>query len=281
MRLISSLAIASLLVVLPACNSRTPAPPKSSSSAPETGTAVTPADDSKAPAPSAAAASAPTGDPGTPITGPKGRLEGVVKFVGDEIPKSTLVSNLTDPQICGAEMSKMDIVISPENRGIRNVLLWLDNVELPADYKPPTSHLIIDNLKCQFEPHAAAITVGSTVQAKNSDEVYHTTHFYGDLNENPPLPEKGSLSKSYKVRRPGMMNVKCDKHGWMQAYVLVNKHPFHAVTDLDGNFGIADIPAGAYTLKIWHEHFGIQEREVTVTDGETAKFDLTYSNSNG
>ncbi len=272
--------VAGLAIVMFGC-SKPVAGPTSSGKSP-----ATVAPDSGAPAGSKATSNskansepAPESEPGTPIPGPKGRIDGVVKFVGDEIPQSTIIPNGTDPQICGAEMSKLDAVISPESRGIRHVVLWLDNVELPERYKPPTSHLVIDNLKCQFEPHAAVITVGSTVQAKNSDEVYHTTHFYGDTNENPPLPEKGSLSPRYKVRRPGMMNVKCDKHGWMQAYVLVSKHPFHAVTDADGKFSIAGVPAGTYKLIVWHERFLKQQTDVSVNEDKTTTLELKYSDN--
>jgi plastocyanin len=212
---------------------------------------------------------------GTPIEGPSGNIKGTIRFVGDVIPTSTIVSNTTDPTICGEEISKRDVEISPENRGIRNVVAWLEDVKLPDGYKPPRQDLVIDNKNCQFEPHAAAITVGSTIEATNSDVVFHTTNLYGAANENMPLVSKGSSQKT-AVRRAGMIQVKCDKHGWMQAFIRVDPHPFHAVSDANGEFSIAHVPVGTYKLKILHEVFYDQTVEVTVKADETSSLEFSY-----
>jgi len=213
---------------------------------------------------------------GTPVEGPTGRIEGTVTFVGDEIPKSNFVSNGTDPQICGTEISKRDVEISPDSRGIRYVLVWLEGVKLPEGYKPPTQTLVLDNVKCQFEPHAAAITVGSTIETRNSDEVYHTTNLLGKVTkENIPLVSKGAVHTT-KTRTAEMINVKCDKHGWMQAFIRVDPHPFHAVTDTDGKFSIAEVPVGTYKLRVWHETFSSQELEVTVKEDIATELKLKY-----
>jgi len=49
-----------------------------------------------------------------------------------------------------------------------------------------------------------------------------------------------------------MVKLKCDVHQWMFAYAGVQSHPYFAVTDADGNFKIADVPAGSYTLTAYH-----------------------------
>ncbi len=213
---------------------------------------------------------------GTPIEGPTGRIEGTVTFVGDEIPQSTVVSNTTDPQICGAALSKRDVEISADTRGIRYVLVWLEGVKLPEDYKPPTQTLVLDNVKCQFEPHAAVITTGSVIETRNSDEVYHTTNLRGKVTkENIPLVARGTKFQT-KVRTAELVYVSCDKHGWMQSFIRVDPHPFHAVTDADGRFSIAGVPVGTYKLKIFHEKFYAQEHEVTVAENAAASLELKY-----
>jgi hypothetical protein len=52
----------------------------------------------------------------------------------------------------------------------------------------------------------------------------------------------------------------------MQAFIRVDPHPFHAVTDADGKFSIAGVPAGTYKLKFWHERFFGQDVDVTVSE---------------
>jgi plastocyanin len=221
--------------------------------------------------------SAPAKEPasGTPIDGPVGTIAGVTRFVGDQVPGSTIVLNTTDPLVCGAEMSKRDQEISAENKGIRNVLVWLEDVQLPDGYKPPRQDMVLDNKNCQFEPHAAAITVGSTIEATNSDDVFHTTNLDGAASENIPLVSKGS-SQTTMARRTGIIRVKCDKHGWMQAFIRVDPHPFHAVTDENGEFSIANVPVGTYKLKFWHEVFYDQDMEITVKANETSTLEIKY-----
>jgi hypothetical protein len=63
----------------------------------------------------------------------------------------------------------------------------------------------------------------------------------------------------------------------MYAYAGVQAHPFFAVTDADGNFKIANVPAGSYTLTAYHlKVHGINPgaaQDITVADSPvTANF---------
>jgi hypothetical protein len=64
-----------------------------------------------------------------------------------------------------------------------------------------------------------------------------------------------------------MVRLGCDVHPWMTAWVGVVEHPFFAVTDAEGRFEIAGVPAGSYTISAWHERLGTIERKVTVQKG--------------
>ncbi len=116
----------------------------------------------------------------------------------------------------------------------------------------PPQRLVIDNRECQFLPHVAVARVGDTIVARNSDPVMHTTHYYGPLRSNVALPAEG-MTVSRVFRRPGIIAVLCDVHGWMRAYIRVDVHPFHAVSDELGFVRISGIPPGSYTLELWHE----------------------------
>jgi uncharacterized protein (DUF2141 family) len=73
-----------------------------------------------------------------------------------------------------------------------------------------------------------------------------------------------------------MIPVKCDVHPWMQAYIGVMDHPFFNVTGDGGTFALKDLPAGTYTIEVWHERLGSQTQEVAVKDGESAAIDFTF-----
>ncbi|MDA2938427.1 carboxypeptidase regulatory-like domain-containing protein [Acidobacteria bacterium AH-259-A15] len=195
--------------------------------------------------------------------GSDGVLEGQVLFQGSNIPESTQIENTTDPQDCGTVQSLRDIIISKENKGIKNVIVALNGVLLPEDYQPQSSQLILDNRDCQFQPHIAVLTTGSSIEAINSDPIFHSVHFYGFLNRNLALgPNQSKVVRN--VRRRGYYIIKCDVHGWMQAFIRVDEHPFHSVSDADGRFRIENIPPGSYTLEAWHEYFGKKEVRVSI-----------------
>ena len=62
--------------------------------------------------------------------------------------------------------------------------------------------------------------------------------------------------------------LKCDVHGWMNAYANVVPHPFFAVTGDDGRFEIKGCRPAPTPSRSWHETLGTQSQSVTV-DGKT------------
>ena len=60
----------------------------------------------------------------------------------------------------------------------------------------------------------------------------------------------------------------------MSGFLVVTPTPYFAETDADGNFKIADVPAGSYTLTTWHEGMKSQSKPVTVGGDVTVDFSL-------
>lgn len=207
---------------------------------------------------------------------PAGALEGVVRLAADTVPQRTHVRNTTDPEVCGETQTLEDWVISRDNRGIRNVIVAL--ADLPAEKIPPrrSRRFTLDNRDCRFVPHADVLTVGDTIEATNSDPILHNTHLYGAMSANIALPVKGMTVRRIAARA-GMVIVKCDVHGWMQAFVRVDDHPFHAVTDAEGSFRIPDVPPGVYLVEFWHERLGWQRTRVRLEPGQTQRVEIEYS----
>ena len=207
---------------------------------------------------------------------PDATLEGVIRFSGSDIPASTLVENQTDPEACGTRHSLGDILVSEPTQGIANAIVAL--VDIPPEkigsFDP--SKLILDNTDCRFQPHVSVLTLGDTIEIRNSDPVLHTTHFYGALEANIALPFKGTWV-TRAADRPGMVVVKCDVHGWMQAYIRIDDHPFHAVSDSEGRFQISDVPPGSYTFEAWHERLGLRRLSVDLSTGDTTHIVIDYA----
>jgi hypothetical protein len=63
----------------------------------------------------------------------------------------------------------------------------------------------------------------------------------------------------------------------MSAYIVVTDNPYHAITDLYGEYDIRDIPPGNYKLRVWHETLGTQEKQIEVKGGAATKMDFVLS----
>jgi hypothetical protein len=61
----------------------------------------------------------------------------------------------------------------------------------------------------------------------------------------------------------------------MESWAGVVDNPFFAVTDDQGNYTINNLPAGTYTIEVWHEKAGVVTQSVTVGDGASAKADFS------
>jgi len=157
-------------------------------------------------------------------------------------------------------------------------VLYVDAVPgktFPAPAKP----LEMDQKSLKFQPHILVAPVGSTVEFLNSDNLQHNI-FWPSINGNKklghnlgtwPMGEK----RAFKFEIPGIVPLLCNVHPEMSGYVIVTPTPFFAESDEAGNFKIANVPDGSYSVTAWHEAFKTQSKPVTVSGA--AKLDFTLS----
>jgi hypothetical protein len=133
--------------------------------------------------------------------------------------------------------------------------------------KPPAVTPTMMQHDTAFVPAALVIPVGTTVSFPNTDPFFHNVFSYSrterfDLGRYP----KG-VTKSVTFDKPGIVKVYCEVHHFMRAVIVVTENPFHAVVGADGSFRIDGVPAGRYTLVIWHPDLGTVEKSVVVPEG--------------
>ena len=161
------------------------------------------------------------------------------------------------------------------NGTLKYAFVWVD---VPGQYPPPATPAVIDQHGCMYVPHVLGIQVNQPLEIKNSDNFLHNVHFIPKENEEKnigmPKPETKTHAFSYPEQ---MIMFKCEVHPWMRAWVGVMNHPFHAVTGDEGSFTIANVPPGTYNCVVWHEDLGEKSASVTVTTGQTATVEFTYS----
>ncbi len=206
-----------------------------------------------------------------------GSIEGTVEFVGDVIPRDKTFTISSDVLYCGKELRTEKYAINKEKK-IKNAVVYLKDVKggKAISGEPVT---IIDS-KCTFSPHVSIGFKGNNLIVKNEDPVLHTIHVYAQVQGktmfNTALPERGS-SLTKTLKRAGVMELNCDCHPWMEAFVVVLDHPYAALSDEKGVFAIDNIMPGVYTVEAWHEALGtITIPNVTVQAGKTSTIKVKF-----
>lgn len=224
---------------------------------------------------------------GTTVSG-GGTIAGTVKFEG-KAPKLSLPVH-KDNKTCGGTKDLERLVVG-SGGGVANAVVYLKEISKgkAVDMGSPK----IDQKKCQYSPHVQVAAKGSKLEIVNSDGVLHNVHGYlkGRTAFNLAMPIKDQKIKK-KLKKNGVLEVICDAgHVWMSAYVFISEHPYAVATDANGKFTLTDVPAGTYTVEMWHEGWKpksppvkgktpkyedavVQSQKITVTGGGTATADF-------
>lgn len=165
---------------------------------------------------------------------------------------------------------------NPKN--IENAIIYIEAIEGKV-FAPPKESALMDQKNLAFHPHVLPILTGSTVEFLNSDDVLHNVFSPDKCSDKFNLGSwpKGE-KKEYKFSEPGCNSVVlCNVHPEMEAYILVVETPYYAVSNKDGKFAIKDVPAGDYTLSIWHERLEGESQDIKVPakSSLTVQFKLT------
>ena len=149
----------------------------------------------------------------------------------------------------------------------RTAVVYLDTVLRQAFEAVPARRARMDQRREQFSPRVLAVTVGTVVDFPNNDLLFHNVMSLAPGNAFDLGRFPRGQSRSVRFDTPGIVPVICDIHTHMSAYVLVFGHPFFSVTDAQGRYTLANVPAGTHTVKVWSELGVAEPRRVTVGAG--------------
>jgi plastocyanin len=151
--------------------------------------------------------------------------------------------------------------------------------QAPGTASPLAEPVTMDQKQMQFIPHVLPVVSGTTVKFQNSDPTAHNV-FSPDFEKyNLGTWPKGQ-SKDYTFSKctkfPCAYTQLCRVHPEMEGFVVVLPNPYFAVSDKEGRFEIRGVPAGQYTVAVWHPKLKAQPKPVTVQAGKpaTVAFDL-------
>lgn len=130
----------------------------------------------------------------------------------------------------------------------------------------PSQPIILNQKNCIYHPRTAVARVNQEVIFINSDPVFHNVRSISKSNENFNLamPKKDQRISKRFLKPDFFIQTKCSVHPWMSANLAILNHPYYSVSNEKGEFVIQNLPVGKYTLSVWHETLGTQEKEIVV-----------------
>ncbi|HVS17479.1 MAG TPA: plastocyanin/azurin family copper-binding protein, partial [Planctomycetota bacterium] len=201
-----------------------------------------------------------------PVAGPA--AVGRVLFVGEaagravhegeapEVKPLSIDAKAAEGCVAGGgtvDATDRSLVLSKDG-GIANVVIEIAVEGQQA--KVPEKPIHMDQTKCRFEPHVVVIPAGSTVEFLNSDSVSHNVHTYAKRNDSMNKTIAAGGKETQKYDKTDQIEVKCDIHPWMNSHLIVTDAAFYDVTDAEGKFSVAGLPAGTHKVDYWHEKLG-------------------------
>ena len=159
---------------------------------------------------------------------------------------------------------------------VTDAVIYLES--LPADATPP-SHAGTPTLAQRgqaFDPRVVVVAAGGEVRFPNFDPIYHNVFSVSparrfDLGKYP----RGQ-SRTLTFPRPGLVNVFCDIHSNMAAFILVVPNAAWTRPDSTGRFTLDGTPPGHYRLHWWHPDFPAGHADVDVPATGDMSLDVSF-----
>jgi plastocyanin len=205
-----------------------------------------------------------------------GTISGTVTYTGTP-PKMRPIDMSKEPTCASQHTTPVmtESVVSGPNNTLGWVVVYVSAGDQGST--KPTAKVEYDQKGCQYVPHVVVLQPGQDLEVVNSDKVAHNIHPLARVNPewNKSQPP-GTPAIEATFDKPEFIPVKCNVHPWMHGYFAVINTSHYAVTGADGSFSLDGLPPGKYTVTAWHERFGTQSQDVTITGSETQKISFVF-----
>ena len=216
---------------------------------------------------------------GVAVAGPKpagGTISGKVTYEGT--PAKMKPIDMSKEPSCAKMYTTpplAETVVTGAGNSLENVVVYV-SAGAPDDAAPSTA-AVFTQKGCRYIPHVLAFQVNQEIKIANEDQTSHNIHPLPKLNREwnksqppgtPPITEKYDKHEIFPV--------KCNVHPWMHGNFAVLKNSHFAVTGDGGAFSLANLPPGKYTITAWHESYGDQTQDVTISGSESKTISFVF-----
>jgi plastocyanin len=160
--------------------------------------------------------------------------------------------------------------------GPGGAVVWLKRLDGTMPRTAPLADQVVTQRDKTFLPHVLAVPLGTTVEFRNEDRIYHNVFSIAKPNDFDAGIRKAGATYTRTFTHPGAVGILCNIHSTMNAYVYVVDSPFFAKAQASGAFTIRGVPPGRYELAAWHEAASSVTRK-TIVVGPEGVHDVTVT----
>ena len=159
------------------------------------------------------------------------------------------------------EPSISGVVTSTAGKGVADAVVFVRDPVPEA--LPQRNPQVVDQVNKTFVPELLPIVVGTLVHFPNHDQIHHHVYSFSPAKTFELPLYKGEAAAPVLFDKVGVVKIGCNIHDWMSGIILVLPTPYFTVTDQNGKFTLSDVPAGTYSLSVWHQLSKLKPEEAT------------------
>ena len=170
-----------------------------------------------------------------------------------------------------AQAADLQLTVNGRGKPAGEAVVSLHSSAAAAATRPGRG--VVDQRNTQFVPRVSVVTVGTPVTFPNSDNVRHQVYSFSPAKRFELPLYAGKPAAPVVFATAGVVELGCNIHDWMLAYVVVVDTPYYAIADARGQARI-QAPAGSYTLRVWHPGLAggkVHEERVVLSPTPLAK----------
>ncbi|MFT3839833.1 MAG: hypothetical protein QM723_22795 [Myxococcaceae bacterium] len=143
------------------------------------------------------------------------------------------------------------VVTGGGSGGPGGAVVMLHRAEGPTP-KPKPGPRIVSQKQKRFVPGVLAVPVGTAVKFSNDDDIFHSVFSLSKPNDFDLGLYKSGESRDQVFDTPGPVQLLCNIHSSMSAWLYVVDTPWFGQADAGGRFTVKGVPPGKYKLSVWH-----------------------------
>lgn len=174
-----------------------------------------------------------------------------------------------------AARKRTDTTPSSRDQRHENVIVSAHPSSHAPSVEPLPEPVTIDQEEESFVPHVTPVTAGTTVEFVNSDPFYHnvfslTPGARFNIGRRPTgvVVEEVIPRVEGVVPGLGVINLHCDIHPQMNAFIVSLETPHFTRVEGDGTYELENLPEGSYTIRAYAPRENVVSFPVELEEGD-------------